>query len=232
MGIAHRGASAYAPENTVAAFDEAIRLGAAAVEFDVRLTADGIPVVLHDATLDRTTNGHGAVARRTWVELLRLDAGSWKHPRFAGTRIPTVEEALRAMDRRAIPVLELKTPLDPQRLQRLLADHAVLDHAVVLSFQAPLLAKLHRCMRRLTLGLLANRWRPGLPRLCQQVDAQILALSYSALTRQRAQRVAGEKRRLWCYTVNDVAAIAACTAVGVEGVITDYPDRIGARPKT
>jgi glycerophosphoryl diester phosphodiesterase len=88
FAVGHRGASAYAPENTVAAFDEAIRLGAKAVEFDLRLTADGYPVVLHDDTVNRTTNGSGPVAHLSRFDLLRLDAGSWMHRRFAGTRIP------------------------------------------------------------------------------------------------------------------------------------------------
>src|SRR3954470_18661165 len=90
FAVGHRGASAYAPENTVAAFDEAVRLGAKGVEFDLRITADGNLVVLHDATVDRTTNGHGHVANMTRFDLLRLDAGSWMNRRFAGTRIPTL----------------------------------------------------------------------------------------------------------------------------------------------
>jgi glycerophosphoryl diester phosphodiesterase len=90
FAVGHRGASAYAPENTVAAFDEAVRLGARAVEFDVRVSADGVAVVIHDETVDRTTTGRGRVAELGLMDLRRLDAGSWMDTRFVGTRIPTL----------------------------------------------------------------------------------------------------------------------------------------------
>src|SRR3954468_3940898 len=111
IAVAHRGASAIAPENTVAAFDEAVRLGAKAVEFDLRMSADGVPVVLHDELVNRTTNGDGPVSNISQFDLLRLDAGSWMHVRFAGTRIPTLAEALLAIGPHARPVIELKVPV-------------------------------------------------------------------------------------------------------------------------
>src|ERR1035437_6734016 len=91
--IAHRGASAYAPENTLAAFDLASQMRAGWFELDCMLTRDGQVVVIHDDTLDRTTNGHGPVAAMTLAELKRLDAGSWKGPMFAGQRLPALAEA-------------------------------------------------------------------------------------------------------------------------------------------
>lgn len=96
---AHRGASASHPENTVAALREAARLGAHQIEFDVRATRDRELVVIHDATLDRTTDGAGAVAEQDLEAIRRLDAGSWKHSRFAGERVPTLDEALAAVPR-------------------------------------------------------------------------------------------------------------------------------------
>lgn len=94
---AHRGAMVTHPENTITAFSEAIRLGAHMIEFDVRRSADGYLVVIHDATVDRTTNGTGPVSGKTLAELKSLDAGSWKGPQFAGERIPTLTEALAVM---------------------------------------------------------------------------------------------------------------------------------------
>ncbi|MCB1275015.1 glycerophosphodiester phosphodiesterase family protein [Prosthecobacter sp.] len=91
---AHRGAMSTHPENTIPAFNEAIRLGAQMIEFDVQLTKDGALVLMHDATVDRTTNGKGKVADLTLAELKALDAGSKLDAKFAGTRIPTFEEAL------------------------------------------------------------------------------------------------------------------------------------------
>ena len=92
--LAHRGASGYAPENTFAAFDRAIEMGAPGAETDVRATADGVLVLLHDRTLDRTTDGHGPVAELELAGVQALDAGSWLDPRFAGERIPTADAFL------------------------------------------------------------------------------------------------------------------------------------------
>ncbi len=94
---AHRGAMDTHPENTVAAFREAVRLGVHMIEFDVRLTKDGKLVILHDKTVDRTTNGHGAVKDKTLEEIKKLDAGSWKSAIFKDERIPTLREALAVM---------------------------------------------------------------------------------------------------------------------------------------
>ena len=96
---AHRGANATCPENTPAAFREAIRLGVQQIELDVHLLKDGNLAVIHDSTVDRTTDGHGPVSGFTLEEIKRLDAGSKKHPRFAGERIPTLAEALAIMPR-------------------------------------------------------------------------------------------------------------------------------------
>jgi len=94
---AHRGASNTHPENTLAAFKEAIRLGAQMIEFDVALTKDGELVLMHDSTLDRTIDGSGPVKEKTLAELRQLDAGSWKGAQFRGERIPTLDEALEIM---------------------------------------------------------------------------------------------------------------------------------------
>ena len=92
--IGHRGAAARAPENTLAGLREAHELGARWVEFDVMLSRDGVPVLIHDETLQRTTDGRGAVARHTAAEIRPLDAGAWFAPEFAGERVPTLEEAV------------------------------------------------------------------------------------------------------------------------------------------
>src|SRR6266704_6290544 len=110
LRIAHRGASARAPENTLAAFAEAVRLGANAIELDVHLTADGVPVVIHDGTVDRTTNGRGEVAAMTLKDLRRLDAGAWFSSRFRGERIPTLEESLEFARGRCAMNVEIKEP--------------------------------------------------------------------------------------------------------------------------
>ncbi len=108
--VGHRGAKAVAPENTMASFRRAWRDGADAIEMDVRLTADGAVVVIHDETVDRTTDGHGAVVEMSLEELRRLDAGSWFAPEYAGERIPTLEEVVAWARGRIAMLVELKYP--------------------------------------------------------------------------------------------------------------------------
>jgi glycerophosphoryl diester phosphodiesterase len=231
MAIAHRGASAEAPENTVAAFDEAIRLGARAVEMDVRVCKDGIPVILHDATVDRTTNGTGAVADLTRLDLLRLDAGSWKHPRFAGTRIPLLTEALQAISDDAMAVLELKTWIDPDMLRGILYAFGILERCVILSFEPDILKAIRHRMPHTAIGLLCDNWTPELPGICNALEAGILALETGVLNVERIKTAREHHLRMWTYTPNDAGSVAACAAIGVEGIITDHPELIRPTPK-
>ena len=119
--IAHRGASDKYPENTLLAFEQALAQKADAVECDVHLTADGEVVVLHDATVDRTTDGHGTVGELTLEKLRKLDAGSWKHGRFAGQRIPTLGEVVDLVHGRAELFVELKDE-SPELAARVVAE--------------------------------------------------------------------------------------------------------------
>ena len=109
FAVGHRGAPSYAPENTIASHDAAIALGATVVEFDIRYTKDGHFVVIHDSTVNRTTNGTGRVAELTLKEIQTLDAGSWMGPQFEGTRVPTLREALRNIKGRAGVDIDFKS---------------------------------------------------------------------------------------------------------------------------
>ncbi len=124
---AHRGASVSFPENTLAAFEAGVAAGADSVEFDVQLSADGVAVVIHDDTVDRTTNGTGAVSELTLAELQSLDAGSWKAPSFAGERIPSLDEALTLLTKYVRINMELKSA-DPRLAER--AIEAIERHGV------------------------------------------------------------------------------------------------------
>lgn len=108
VAVGHRGTTKYAPENTIAAHEAALSLGARAIEIDVRMTADGHFVVMHDASVNRTTNGRGRVSKLTLAEIRRLDAGSWFGPQFAGERVPTLREALRNLRGRAAIDIDFK----------------------------------------------------------------------------------------------------------------------------
>lgn len=155
---AHRGASRYAPENTVGAFEEAISRGAKAIELDVRLTSNGELVVIHDALVDRTTDGSGQVASLSTSEVRGLDAGSWYSPGFAGEQVPTLDQVLGLTDDRARLNIELKSgPPDPVAAKVLdaVAEHNAADRAVVMSFDlgSVLAAKRHTVTRGLEPGV-------------------------------------------------------------------------------
>ncbi len=226
MAIAHRGASAVAPENTVAAFDEAIRLGSSAVEFDVRMSADGVPVVIHDDRIDRTTNGHGRVTDFTALELRRFDAGSWKDHRFAAARIPTLEEALLAIVDPTIPVLEIKAPIPAAALAELLHRRNAEARVIVISYHAELLAPLKALLPKLKLGLLVDEWNQDTLRRARMLAATTVVGNVRCVTMEHVAAAHAAGLKVWCFTANDVGLVAAMTALGVEGIITDYPDLI------
>jgi glycerophosphoryl diester phosphodiesterase len=145
--VAHRGASAGAPENTLPAFGRALRAGARMLEMDVRFTADGQPVIMHDATVDRTTNGTGPVSALTLAQVQRLDAGRWFGTRFRGTRVPTLRQVLR-LGRRygARYLVELKVTPPTRQLQYFLGrinGAGVRDRVTVTSFHPGTLAAMH-----------------------------------------------------------------------------------------
>jgi glycerophosphoryl diester phosphodiesterase len=135
--IAHRGASSYAPENTFAAFDLAIRMGVHHIELDVEATSDGHIVVIHDDTVDRTTDGSGPVTNHTLAALQALDAGSWFGARFAGERIPVFDEVLDRYKGRVHIHTEIKgrAPYLSQRTADLVRQHDMVDQVTITSFQ-------------------------------------------------------------------------------------------------
>jgi glycerophosphoryl diester phosphodiesterase len=146
----HRGALREAPENTRPAFERAIELGTHLIEFDVQQTADGALVVIHDATLDRTTSGHGLVSGYALTELRELDAGAWFSPDFAGTRIPTLTETLDLFAGRVYPLLELKQfpamglPSLVEPVAAALERAGLVDQTLVLCFDHPSLLAMKR----------------------------------------------------------------------------------------
>jgi glycerophosphoryl diester phosphodiesterase len=229
FAIGHRGASAYAPENTVAAFDEAIRLGAQAVEFDVRLSADGEMVVVHDPTVDRTTNGTGYVSQIEKQDLMALDAGSWMNQRFAGERIPMLWEALLAIGPHARPVLELKEAIPAEPLIKLLRKYDLESDAMILSFEESWLHPIRRYSRDVSLGILGDAWRHDLPERAKNLAAEVICLNIDILGTSEVAACDAKSLEVWCYTANDVGMVAACAAMGVTGIITDRPDLIRNR---
>jgi glycerophosphoryl diester phosphodiesterase len=226
-----------APENTLAAFRRAVEMGAEYIETDLQLSRDARLVVLHDDTLQRTTDGHGPVAARTLEELRRLDAGAWfaggnGRERFAGERIPTVEEVLAFGREHDIGLfLEIKAPRASG------AEHAVVAalHAAsallrsnVISFDLGVLERLRRIEPILVLGhLFSERSQDTVARA---VDAGVRTVLPRA-DRVTPDLVAEAKRhdlKVVTWTVNDPKQMKALIAEGVDGIMTDFPDRLAA----
>lgn len=136
IAVGHRGTMKFAPENTIAAHEKAIELGARAIEMDIRMTADGEFVIMHDATVDRTTNGSGLVSRMTLTEIKALDAGAWFGREFAGERVPTFREALRNLKGRAAVDVDFKSGPDnsAELISQILDDEGYNDGTLVTVF--------------------------------------------------------------------------------------------------
>ena len=162
--IAHRGASAWAPENTMAAFEKAVELGADGIEVDVQLTADRVLVVMHDDTLDRTTNGNGPLSRKTLAQLKDLDAGSWFDPKFAGEQIPTLQEVLVWARGRCRVDIEVKTrtarEIPVQDFARLISDAEMEAQVAITSFERDFVESLQRHCPGFEVGLLISPLPP------------------------------------------------------------------------
>ena len=239
--IAHRGASAHAPENTLPAFELAVKHGADAFELDVRLTRDGAPVVMHDETLERTTSLVGLVRARTLAELRAADAGWSFTPdggrslpfRDRGVRIPTLAEVLWTFP--AMPVLvEVKEPAVQEAVRRVLVDEGASERCVVASEDDAAL----------------ESFREG-PIACGASARDIAELYFAVLLRRRlprpryrllsvplrhrglpvpTRRFVAAARRLGCpvhvWTVNDPATARRLWARGVAGVVTNEPEEI------
>lgn len=162
---AHRGASAEAPENTLAAFGLALQRRVDGIELDVHLSRDGVPMVIHDETLERTSNGRGRVSARTAAELQRLDAGSWFAPGFSGEVVPTLEQVLQLVGAQARINIELKSSAAGEAVLQLLQRYPE-SKVLVSSFDHRLLARLRGMAPTMALGFLVDSpwWRLGLRR--------------------------------------------------------------------
>lgn len=157
--IAHRGASAIAPENTLAAFQLAVKQGAAGIEFDLQLTRDRVPVVIHDPTLNRTTDGQGKISDYTLAELKQLDAGKWFDVKFSGEKIPTFPEVLGLLEATHLTIYpELKGRLpwsvaDLQLFTDTIIEKGWQDRCTILSFDWRMLKRIRKIQPDLCLGL-------------------------------------------------------------------------------
>jgi glycerophosphoryl diester phosphodiesterase len=235
--IAHRGFSGVAPENTLAAFQKAIDVGADMFELDTLLSRDGHVVVIHDDTLDRTTNGVGPVAALTLAELRALDAGSWFSNAFAGERIPTLEETLALAKNRILVNIEIKTEAVTDRAEGGIVDKTLeivrkagmMDQIVISSFDPRALAHARKLDANVKTASLYNTsaqkdWSPE--EVMDAVSSNGFNLSQKQVDADTVEACHRLDRPVAVYTVNELSDMKAMIALGVDAIFTDHPDRL------
>ncbi|HEY8461601.1 MAG TPA: glycerophosphodiester phosphodiesterase family protein [Blastocatellia bacterium] len=226
--IAHRGASAYEPENTLRAFDLAIRQGAQMIELDLHVTKDNHVVVIHDPTLNHSTNLKGRVDRLTLAEIRRADAGK-------GERIPTLDETLDLALGKVRLYLEIKDPRAASPTLRIIRDRRCQAQVMLASFNIELMRGLGEEVSDAELGLILGtptfhpvvRWREAFPWLAlKRVKHQVLCMRVELCHRYLASRARADGKKLYVWTADKERQYARMTSIGVDGIVTNTPDRL------
>jgi len=229
--IAHRGAGRLAPENTLSAFRLGRAYGYRMFECDVRLSADGVPFLLHDDLLERTTDGHGLAEALDWTALSQLDAGSWHSPPFSGERLPSLQEVTRFCHEANCGLnVELKPgPGSEHETGRVVAETlargwrgALLP--VLSSFQSAALAGARQAADFLPRALLVENLAPGYLDAALELGCSAMVVEHSLITAQVVEQLAAAGLALLSYTVNDDAEAERLLTLGVQGIITDRVD--------
>ena len=235
LWIAHRGAGKLAPENTLAAFRLGASYGWRAFECDVKLSADGVPFLLHDATLERTTNASGTAGERPWSELSRLDAGSWHSAAFAGEPPPSLQAIARFLQANGYTLdLEIKpTPgteahtgaVVAAEVQRLWQGQAL--QPLLSSFQPETLRAARAAAPRLRRALLLDRLPDDPLALALELQCVALITEHTLMDAALVAQAHAAGLRALVYTVNDARRAQALQRMGIDGIVTDAVDRLG-----
>ncbi len=231
--IAHRGAGRLAPENTLAAFRLGAHHGYRMFECDAKLSRDGVPFLLHDDTLERTTNGTGTASEQEYAALAQLDAGGWHSPPFTGEPLPTLAQAAHFCRANGLLLnIEIKpTPGQEQETGRVVAQHAaeLWRGAEVMpllsSFQPQSLAAAQTTAPQLPRALLLGRWEPASLEQAQHLACIAVVCHYPLWNPELVEQVHRLGMRALSYTVNEPADADALWAMGTDGIITDRVDR-------
>lgn len=230
--IAHRGASDIAPENTLAAFREAVRVGADLVEMDLRLTRDREVVVFHDRDLDRTTDGTGPLAEKTLAELKNLDASARFAPEFKGERIPTLAEALAVLSAGRTGVcLELKIdrgredarPELVSRTLEILKEISFPNRLLLASFDLAAVRLVRTIGPELETGLIFREETVWTRPAAELTGVDLLSARWNIVTSSRVAVARGDGKEVWAWTVDRPDELARVCAAGVDGVASNNP---------
>jgi glycerophosphoryl diester phosphodiesterase len=233
--VGHRGAMGYAPENTMASFERALELGADWIELDVHLTRDGELAVMHDETLDRTTNGTGLVKDRSMAELRQLDAGAWFGSEYAGQRVPSLDEVLDCARARDTMVdIEIKNaPIYylgiEEAVVRCLEHHAMSERSIVISFDHAAVQRVKYLDSRVATGVLyACQPVDGGVGLAKAANADALLPHWAYVTPQDVKRAHDEGIAVAPWVSSDPRVLSSLINAGVDAIGTNHPDVLRA----
>jgi len=230
--VAHRGWSGGAPENTLAAFRLALSEPSVYwIELDVHLSKDEVPVVIHDGTLNRTTNAKGKVSERTAFELSKLDAGSWFHPFYAGEPIPTLAQVLSLVYGRSCLNIELKEDAQEggllvRRVVELVRAYRMENAVVITSFDRKLIEQTKRWAPEFRTGLITDKKPKDLVRQLQTLKASVLSIDYRHVTPRLLADTAAANIGVMAWTVNQPGDLKRLANMPEPfQICTNYPDR-------
>ncbi|MGV3262499.1 glycerophosphodiester phosphodiesterase [Cytobacillus pseudoceanisediminis] len=237
--IAHRGATGYAPENTVAGFDLAVDMKADYIEIDVQRSKDGELVVIHDTSVDRTTDGTGKVGDLTFDYLRSLDAGSWKGEQFAGEPIPTFEEILDRYHGRVGILIELKAPelypgIEEQvadKIKERNLDKPQNEKIIIQSFNFESMKTMDQLLPNVPIGVLTSNRADITAEALQEFSAYAdwFNPSYGIVTEELVNQVHSLGMQIGSWTVRSQDAADFLFEMDVDAIITDYPDYVDPR---
>lgn len=229
--IGHRGACGYAPENTIESIKTAAEMGVEWVELDVKLTKDQVPIIFHDETLERTTNGSGNVADTLYEDIKQLEAGSWFADSFAGIKIPTLEDVCETLidlnmglnlEIKPCPGREKETAeVALDALSRIWDDH---DRLIISSFQHVSLETAMDIANDWARGLLIDEWPENWKDLASYLEVSTVNINGNAVTREQVESIIDMDYPVLAYTINDPQRARLLQSWGVDAMFTDVPD--------
>jgi len=239
--VGHRGFSSVAPENTMASLLKAVEIGAGGSEFDVHATCDGALVVMHDGKVDRTTNGKGEIATLSLLEIKRLDAGSWKDPRYAGEPVPTLDDCLAALKNTPCrPVIEIKGANIADKVVAAVRAHNMVDHAYAISFNKDSVKAVRELEPGLSCALLlganketkiwdADKIVDWIVTQAEECNTTFVDLDKALLSAEIVANLHEKKLTVWAWTVDEAPMMDNLLAWGVESITTNCPDLLLTR---
>lgn len=217
LKIGHRGAASYEPENTLCSFKKAIELGVDMVELDIRKTKDGKLVVIHDAKVNRTTNGKGLVKSYTFDQIRKLDAGK-------GEKVPTLEEVIRLIEGKCGIVIELKESDTEKEVVELIKEKNIEPKVIIVSFYPPILKTVKALYPEVRLGILANKVPKDYLKVIKSMDVGYALIRKDKIRKEYVDNLHKIGLKVGAWTVDDKKYFKKLVDMGVDAIASNKPD--------